>query len=112
MALTIAIITLIFIACTVYAYKARGDFPSFTDEQLLKQHQRFLEELESSRKYIGATYFHAVEKGSQAQAELALRGYDVAKLLQESVTAAREERPMNWNSCRTGSNFKAKEGAL
>lgn len=103
MALTIAIITILFAACAVYAYKAKSDFPTFTDEQLLSQHRRFLNELESSRKYIGATYFHSVEKGSPAQAELMLRGYDVDQLLRERVTAEREDRPMNWNACRTSS---------
>ncbi len=108
MALTIAIIALIFGACAVYAYKAKVNFPSFTDEQLLIQHRRFLSELESSRKYIGATYFHAVEKGSPAQAELLLRGYDVAKLLQERVVAERENRPINWNHCRITSKAIAR----
>ena len=62
MSLTIAIISLIFIACVFYAYKIKGNLPSFTDDQLLVQHQRFLAELESSRKYIGATYFNSIEK--------------------------------------------------
>jgi hypothetical protein len=100
MALTIAIIVVLFVACAIYAYKAKGNIPNFTDEQLLNQHRRFLAELESSRSYIGATYFHSVEKGSPAQAELTLRGYDVTKLLQERASAEREDRPMDWDSCR------------
>ncbi len=74
MALTIALITIVVAACAVYAYKAKAQFPTFTDEQLLNQHCRFLDELELSRKYIGATYFHAAEKGSPAEAELRQRG--------------------------------------
>jgi hypothetical protein len=111
MALTIVIITVIFAACVVYAFKAKANFPSFTDEQLLTQHRRFLGEMESSRKYIGATYFHAVEKGSPAQAELVLRGYHVAKLLQERITAEREDRPINWASCRAIPGEKPRKAA-
>lgn len=100
MALTIIAIILIFIVCAVYAYRAKTKFPTFTDEQLLNQHLRFLDELESSRKYIGATYFHTIEKGSQGQAELRLRGYDVNKLLQEHAAAERDCRDMNWETCK------------
>lgn len=100
MVLTILVITSIFVACAVYAYKAKGAFPTFTDEQLLVQHLRFLAELDSSRRYIGATYFYAVEKGSPAQAELVQRGYDIDKLLRERAAAEREGRPMNWPACR------------
>ncbi|NKB55303.1 MAG: hypothetical protein GKS00_03110 [Alphaproteobacteria bacterium] len=106
MVITIAIITILFAACAVYAYKAKADFPTFTDEQLLNQHRRFLSELESSRSYIGATYFHAVEKGSPAQAELMLRGYDIDKLLRERVSAEQEDRPLNWNACRLGTSLQ------
>ena len=69
--------------------------------ELLDQHRRFLSELESSRRYIGATYFNSVEKGSPAQAELTLRGYDVEKLLRERSFAEKEDRPMNWDICKT-----------
>ncbi len=103
MSLTIAVISLIFITCAVFAYKMRGNLPSFTDEQLLVQHRRFLAELESSRKYIGATYFNSIEKGSAAQAELTLRGYDVEKLLRECIFAEKEDRPMNWQACKAAS---------
>ena len=112
MGLTIAIIAALFVACAIYAYKVKGQLPSFTDEQLLAQHRRFLAELESSRKYIGATYFHSVEKGSSAQAELTLRGYDVDRLLRERAVAEQDGRPMNWKSCRTGPGASAaKNGA-
>jgi hypothetical protein len=100
MVLTIVIITLIFIAGAIYAYRAKESFPTFTDEQLLSQHVRFLSELESSRRYIGATYFNAVEKGSPAQAELMRRGYDIDKLLQERIVAEREGRPIDWDACK------------
>lgn len=106
MALTIAIITILFIVFAVYAYRAKADFPTFTDEQLLNQHRRFLEELESSRRYIGATYFHNVEKGSAAQAELVLRGYDIDMLLRERVIAEREGRDINWGACKIKSNSR------
>ena len=112
MALTIVVITLIFIACVVYAYRAKSKFPTFTDEQLLNQHVRFLHELDSSRKYIGATYFHSKEKGSPAQAELGRRGYDVDKLLLERVAAEREGRDMNWAACKTQSGEPKGAGAL
>lgn len=104
MALTIAIITILFIIFAVYAYRAKSDFPAFTDEQLLNQHRRFLQELDSSKRYIGATYFHSVEKGSAAQAELVLRGYDVDMLLRERVMAEREGREINWGACKIRSN--------
>lgn len=104
MALTIAIITILFLVFAVYAYRAKPDFPTFTDEQLLNQHRRFLKELESSRRYIGATYFHSVEKGSPAQAELVLRGYDVDMLLRERVMAERESREINWGACKIRPN--------
>lgn len=100
MGLTIAIIALFFVACAIYAYKVRGKLPTFTDEQLLSQHRRFLSELESSRKYIGATYFHSVEKGSAAERELRQRGYDINKLLRERERAETEGRPMDWASCK------------
>lgn len=101
MSLTIAIISIIFVGCVYYAYKMKGNYPTFTDEQLLDQHRRFLSELESSRRYIGATYFNSVEKGSAAQAELTLRGYDVEKLLRERSFADKEGREMNWDACKT-----------
>ena len=104
MALTIAIITILFVVFAVYAYKAKSDFPTFTDEQLLNQHRRFLKELEMSRRYIGATYFHSVEKGSAAQAELVLRGYDINLLLRERVMAEREGRDINWGACKIKPN--------
>ena len=100
MALTIALISIVLIACAVYAYKAKAHYPEFTDTQLLNQHCRFLDELDSSRKYIGATYFHAVEKGSPAEFELTARGYDVKKLLQERMAAGREDREIHWRACR------------
>lgn len=100
MSLTIAVISLIFVACVIFAYKMKANYPTFTDEQLLDQHRRFLDELETSRRYIGATYFNAVEKGSPAQAELVLRGYDVEKLLRERTMAEREEREMDWSACK------------
>ena len=62
MSLTIAVISLIFVGCVYYAYKMKANYPTFNDEQLLDQHRRFLSELESSRRYIGATYFNSVEK--------------------------------------------------
>lgn len=100
MSLTIAIISLIFVGCVYYAYKMKGNLPTFTDAQLLDQHRRFLSELESSRRYIGATYFNSVEKGSAAQTELVLRGYDVEKLLRERAFAEQEGREMNWDACK------------
>jgi len=100
MSLTIAVITIFFIGCGYYAYKMKRNYPTFTKEQLLDQHRRFLSELESSRRYIGATYFNSVEKGSVAQAELTLRGYDVEKLLRERAFAEEEGREMNWNACK------------
>jgi hypothetical protein len=100
MVLTIVAITIVFIVCAVIAYKAKSTYPTFTNEQLLNQHLRFLDELVSARKYIGATYFHEVEKGSQAEHELILRGYDVAALLPERAAADRENRAINWNACR------------
>jgi hypothetical protein len=100
MSLTIAVISLIFIACVIVAYKMKGNLPAFTDEQLLVQHRRFLAELESSKKYIGATYFNSVEKGSPAQAELKMRGYDIEKLLRECNFAEQEDRPMKWEACK------------
>ena len=100
MSLTIAVITIFFIGCGYYAYKMKRNYPTFTEEQLLDQHRRFLSELESSRRYIGATYFNSVEKGSTAQAELTLRGYDVEKLLRERAFAEKEGRKMNWNACK------------
>ena len=89
-----------FVACAIYAYKLKGKLPNFTDEQLLSQHRRFLAELDSSRKYIGATFFHSMEKGSAPQAELMLRGYDVDKLLRERAVAEEEGRPMDWEACK------------
>jgi hypothetical protein len=59
-----------------------------------------LAELESSRRYIGATYFNSIEKGSPAQSELVLRGYDIEKLLRERAFAEQEGRDMNWNTCK------------
>lgn len=112
MALTIAIVTILFITFAVYAYRAKADFPTFTDEQLLNQHRRFLEDLESSRKYIGATYLHSVEKGSAAQTELVLRGYDVDMLLRERVMAEREGRAINWSACRSSSNKSRSKASL
>ena len=100
MSLTIAIISIFFIGCVYYAYKMKGNYPTFTDEQLLDQHRRFLSELESSRRYIGATYFNSVEKGSAAQAELIFRGYDVEKLLRERSFSEKEGREMNWKACK------------
>lgn len=100
MAITILAIAIFFIACAIYAYRAKAGYPRFTDAQLLDQHRRFLDEVESSRKYIGATYFHTVEKGSPAQAALTLRGFDVKKLLREHAAARRENREMDWNACR------------
>lgn len=100
MSLTIAVISLIFLAIVIFAYKMKGSLPAFTDEQLLVQHRRFLAELESSKQYIGATYFNSVEKGSPAQAELRMRGYDVEKMLRERNFAEQEERPMNWEACK------------
>jgi len=112
MALTIAIITILFIIFAVYAYRAKSDFPTFTDQQLLNQHRRFLQELESSRRYIGATYFYNVEKGSAAQAELVLREYDVDMLLRERVMAEREGRDINWGACKLKSNSSRGKAAL
>ena len=103
MSLTIAVISLIFVGCVYYAYKMKANYPTFNDEQLLDQHRRFLSELESSRRYIGATYFNSVEKGSAAQTELMLRGYDVEKLLRERSFAEKEGRQMNWELCKTTS---------
>ncbi len=100
MALTIVAITIVFIVCAIIAYKAKANYPTFTDEQLLNQHIRFLDELDSARKYIGATYFHEVEKGSPAEHELTQRGYDVAVLLPERAAANRESRAINWDSCK------------
>lgn len=100
MSLTIAIIALFFIGGVYYAYKMKGNYPTFSDEQLLDQHRRFLSELESSRRYIGATYFNSVEKGSAAQAELMMRGYDIEKLLRERAFAEKDGREMNWNACK------------
>jgi hypothetical protein len=112
MALTIAIITILFVVFAVYAYRAKSNFPAFTDVQLLNQHRRFLKELESSRRYIGATYFHSVEKGSAAQAELVLRGYDVDILLRERVMAEREGRDINWDACKIRSNARLSKTSL
>ena len=99
MALTIVAITIVFIVCAIIAYKAKATYPTFTDEQLLNQHLRFLDDLDSSRSYIGATYFHEIEKGSPAERELALRGYDVAALLSERAAAKRENRAIDWKAC-------------
>ncbi|MEX2618540.1 MAG: hypothetical protein WD767_20845 [Alphaproteobacteria bacterium] len=101
MALTIAAITIIFILCLLVAVKAAKNPPVFTDEQLLNQHRRFLGDLEASRKYIGAGYLNAREKGSAAERELVLRGYDVGRLLAERFAAERDGRPMDWQACRT-----------
>ena len=111
MALTIAVITVFFIACLIFAFRAKADYPTFTDEQLLNQHRRFLGELETSRKYIGATYFHAVDKGSAAEQELVKRGYDVQALLRERVEAEREERELNWAACRGSKPARRSAGA-
>jgi hypothetical protein len=100
MVLTIVAIVVVFIVCAVIAYKAKASYPTFTDEQLLNQHLRFLDELESARKYIGATFFYEVEKGSPAQHELAMRGYDIKVLLVERAIANRETREINWNACK------------
>lgn len=102
MALTIVGICIFFIVCTVIAVKAKDRYPKFTNEQLLNQHVRFLEDLESSRKYIGATYLLQKEKGSDAAAELELRGFDVACLMRERALSERANRKMNWNTCRKG----------
>ncbi|MDA0662238.1 MAG: hypothetical protein O3B08_05320 [Proteobacteria bacterium] len=100
MALTIAAITIIFILCLLVAIRVAKNRPVFTDEQLLNQHRRFLEDLESSRKYIGASYLNAREAGSAAERELTGLGYDVARLLAERFAAERDERPMDWQACR------------
>ncbi len=100
MALTITAITIVFIICAIIAYKAKATYPTFTDENLLEQHLRFLDELDSARKYIGATYFHEVEKGSPAEHELTQRGYDVAALLIERAIANRESRAIHWSACK------------
>jgi hypothetical protein len=100
MVLTIVAIVVMFVVCAVVAYKAKASYPTFTDEQLLNQHLRFLDELESSRKYIGATFFYEVEKGSPAQHELTLRGYDIKALLVERAIANRQTRDINWNACK------------
>lgn len=109
MSLTIAVISLIFLGCVYYAYKIKGDLPTFTDAQLLDQHRRFLSELESSRRYIGATYFNSVEKGSAAQTELVLRGYDVEKLLRERAFAEQEGRKMDWSACKASTKPPAND---
>ncbi len=100
MVLTIIAVTAVFIVCSIFAYKAKVNYPVFTDEQLLSQHLRFLDELVSARKYVGATYFYEIEKGSQAEHELTRRGFDVAALLSERADAERENRDINWTACR------------
>ncbi len=100
MALIIAAISILFIFCLVIAVKAKKNRPVFNDEQLLNQHRRFLEDLEASRKYIGASYLNASEKGSAAERELTRRGYDVHQLLAERFAAERDGRPMDWHACR------------
>jgi hypothetical protein len=100
MVLTIIVITVIFIGCLVVALKARDSYPAFSDEQLLNQHMRFLDELDRSRKYVGATYFHQKEKGSPAQRELTLRGIDVELAIRERHFSKRQNRPMDWDACR------------
>ena len=102
MVLTIVAIVIVFVVCSIIAYKAKATYPTFTDEQLLNQHIRFLEDLESARKYIGATYFYEVEKGSPAERELTLRGYDVQALLAERAIASRQTRAINWIACKLG----------
>ena len=101
MVLTIVAIVIVFVVCSIIAYNAKASYPTFTDEQLLNQHLRFLEELNSARKYIGATYFHESEKGSSAEHELTLRGYDVKALLAERAIANRQTRALDWNACRS-----------
>lgn len=100
MVLTIVIIIVIFIGCVVVALKARDNSPIFTDEQLLNQHVRFLDELVRSRKYVGAASFLQKEKGSAAQAELVLRGIDVEMAIRERYIANRQEREMDWSVCQ------------
>jgi hypothetical protein len=100
MALTIVIIIAIFVCCLYVAVKARDSYPAFSDEQLLNQHRRFVDELDRSRKYVGATYFLQKEKGSPAQHELALRGFDAELAIRERHIAQRQNRPMDWSVCR------------
>jgi hypothetical protein len=101
MALTIVIILIFFIACVIFAVKAKAHYPDFTDDQLLSQHRRFLDELDQSRKYVGAAYFVQKEKGSTAQAELTLRGFDVDLALREHRAASLAGRAMDWSVCRS-----------
>lgn len=100
MALTIVIITILFSLCVVVAVKAKAHYPTFTDDQLLNQHRRFLDDLDRTRKYVGAAYFVQKEKGSDAQAELTLRGFDVALALKEHRAASLAGRAMDWSLCR------------
>lgn len=100
MALTIVIIIILFILCFVVALKAKTNYPVFTNNQLLSQHRRFLNDLYRSRKYVGAAYFLQKEKGSEAEAELILRGFDVDKVLKEHRAATLADRDMDWNACR------------
>ena len=100
MALTIVIITILFIFCLVIAVKAKADYPIFTNDQLLSQHRRFLADLDRNRKYAGATYFIQKDKGSDAQAELILRGFDVDRMLKEHRAATLAKREMDWDACR------------
>jgi hypothetical protein len=100
MSLTIVIILALFIFFLTVALKARDSYPTFSDEQLLNQHRRFIDELDRSRKYVGATYFLQKEQGSPAQRELTLRGFDVELAIRERHVAERQNRPMDWSVCR------------
>jgi hypothetical protein len=102
MAYIVAALTALFIALLVYTLRAQRRYPTFTDEQLLNQHCRFLEELEASSRYMGGNYVLEKERGSPAEHELAARGYDVRALLAERIAAENEGREMNWNACRRG----------
>ena len=96
----IAALATLFVVLLVYVLRAQKDDLVFTDEQLLNQHCRFLEELESARRYLSGNYFHQKERGSPAEHELTRRGYDVRKLVAERIAAEQEGRAMNWGACR------------
>ena len=100
MAYIVAALTALFIGLLVFTLRAQKRYPTFTDEQLLNQHCRFLEELEASSRYLGGKYVLEKEKGSSAEHELARRGYDVRALLAERIAAEHAGREMRWNACR------------
>ena len=100
MAYIVAALAALFVILLIVALRAQKNPPVYTDEQLLNQHCRFLEELETSRHHISVNYQSLKERGSPAEHELARRGYDVRALVTERIAAEREGRPMRWNACR------------